>query len=517
VTLIALAFLLSANQSGAAVGDSFTDANFKYTVLSEEGTAGTVSVAKQSESVPSGTVAIPGSVTSGSVTYSVTSVEYNAFKDCSGLTDITIPGSVASIEGYAFRDCTSLKKIEVSQTNITYTAENGVLFTEDRTSLLCYPAGKEGEEYVIPESVTIIETGAFFSCGNLIRIVIPAGVNHINTSMILGCSNLTDIEVSRENKDYTSVDGVLFTENKASLVIYPAGKKSEMYTIPSSVSTIGFLAFDSCSHLTNIVIPNSVTAIEMGAFRYCTSLTNIVIPDKITRIDWAVFEYCTNLTSIKIPDKITSIGIAAFKNCSSLTNITIPNSVTNIGIAAFYDCSSLTNIAIPDSITDIGEGVFSYCSSLTSVTIPDSITGIGYMAFYNCGNLTNVVIGNGVSNIEGGAFRDCGSLTSVYFRGDAPEVGAEVFTSDPILYYIERTSGWTTPTWNGYRTAVWIPVEPPAVSFEVKEGKLILNYGGGSLEASSDLILWSPVEGAQEGKYEVDLPKTGKLFYRVAQ
>ncbi|HQC42522.1 MAG TPA: hypothetical protein PLV91_03520, partial [Verrucomicrobiota bacterium] len=69
VTLIALAFLLSANQSGAAVGDSFTDANFKYTVLSEEGTAGTVSVAKQSESVPSGTVAIPGSVTSGSVTY----------------------------------------------------------------------------------------------------------------------------------------------------------------------------------------------------------------------------------------------------------------------------------------------------------------------------------------------------------------------------------------------------------------------------------------------------------------
>lgn len=38
MTVIALAFLLSANQSGAAVGSIFTDDNFKYTVLTEEGT-----------------------------------------------------------------------------------------------------------------------------------------------------------------------------------------------------------------------------------------------------------------------------------------------------------------------------------------------------------------------------------------------------------------------------------------------------------------------------------------------
>jgi hypothetical protein len=60
-------------------------------------------------------------------------------------------------------------------------------------------------------------------------------------------------------------------------------------------------------------------------------------------------------------------------------------------------------------------------------------------------------------------------------------------------------------------------VEPPTLSSEVKEGKLILTYSGGSLQASSDLILWSPIEGAQGGKYEVDLPKTGRQFYRVAQ
>jgi len=59
--------------------------------------------------------------------------------------------------------------------------------------------------------------------------------------------------------------------------------------------------------------------------------------------------------------------------------------------------------------------------------------------------------------------------------------------------------------------------EPPALSFEVKDGKLILTYSGGNLQASSDLILWTPVEDALGGKYEVVLPVTGKLFYRVAQ
>ena len=50
-----------------------------------------------------------------------------------------------------------------------------------------------------------------------------------------------------------------------------------------------------------------------------------------------------------------------------------------------------------------------------------------------------------------------------------------------------------------------------------KDGKLILTFSGGSLQASSDLTHWNPVEGALGGTYEVELPATGKTFYRVAQ
>ncbi|MCK9316436.1 MAG: leucine-rich repeat domain-containing protein, partial [Verrucomicrobia bacterium] len=191
--------------------------------------------------------------------------------------------------------------------------------------------------------------------------------------------------------------------------------------------------------------------------------------------------------------------------------------VTSIGEYAFNYCGSLTGITIPDSVTSIGEGAFILCSSLTSITIPDSVKTIGVYAFEYCTGLTSAVIGNGVTEIADYAFSSCSSLESAYFKGDAPGLGAEVFTSDPILYYIEGASGWTTPTWKGYRTAIWGSEEPPALSCEVKEGKLILTYSGGSLQSSSDLILWSPVEGVQGGKYEVDLPKTGRSFYRVAQ
>jgi hypothetical protein len=161
---------------------------------------------------------------------------------------------------------------------------------------------------------------------------------------------------------------------------------------------------------------------------------------------------------------------------------------------------------------------FQSCGSLADITIPDNVTSIGYNAFELCGSLTSITIPNGVTSIGWGAFRYCGNLKTVYFKGDAPELGEWVFfDAAPILYYIEGASGWTTPFWNGYQTATWIPEGWPALSFEVKEGKLVLTYSGGGLEASSDLILWNPVEGALEGKYEVDLPKTGKLFYRIAQ
>ena len=216
---------------------------------------------------------------------SVTRIGQESFYLCKSLESVTIPNSVTSIGEYAFEDCSSL-------TSIT-----------------------------IPESVTSIGYCAFDNCSSLTNITIPNSVTSIGSFAFSGCSSLTNINVSDNNKNYSSIDGVLFNKDKTVIIQYPIKKDGTSYAIPNSVTSIGSCAFSRCSSLTSITIPNSVTSIGEYAF-----------------------EDCSSLTSITIPESVTSIGYCAFDNCSSLTNITIPNSVTSIGSFAFSGCSSLTNI-----------------------------------------------------------------------------------------------------------------------------------------------------------------------------
>ncbi len=239
----------------------------------------------------------------------VTELGYAAFHNFKNLVSIDLPDSITKIGENSFRSCSSLVSI------------------------------------TIPKSVTSIGNNAFLECSSLTSIAISEGVTSIAYNVFGGCSSLTNINVSDNNKNYSSIDGVLFNKDKTEIIEYPEGKESKSYKIP-----------------------NSVTSIRVDAFSHCSSLTNITIPDGVTSIGNDAFGYCSSLTNITIPDSVTSIGECAFYRCSSLTNITIPDSVTSIAYMAFYSCSSLTSITIPNSVTSIGEFAFSWCSSLTSIT-----------------------------------------------------------------------------------------------------------------------------------------------------
>ena len=130
---------------------------------------------------PEGTYSIPSSVTE---------IESWAFADCSGLTAVTIPSSVTEIESWAFFGCSGLKSFEVESGNKNYCAENGVLFTKDKATLVCYPGGKPGESYTIPSSVTEIERFAFSDCRGLTGVTIPSSVTEIGWEAFKGCTRL---------------------------------------------------------------------------------------------------------------------------------------------------------------------------------------------------------------------------------------------------------------------------------------------------------------------------------------
>ena len=176
---------------------------------------------------PEGTYSIPSSVTE---------IESWAFADCSGLTAVTIPSSVTEIESWAFFGCSGLKSFEVESGNKNYCAENGVLFTKDKATLVCYPGGKPEESYTIPSSVTEIGRFAFSDCRGLTGVTIPSSVTEIGWGAFSDCRGLTGV------------------------------------TIPSSVTEIGWEAFKGCRGLTAVTIPGNVTEIGREAFKGCTRL-----------------------------------------------------------------------------------------------------------------------------------------------------------------------------------------------------------------------------------------------------
>ena len=199
----------------------------------------------------------------------VTSIGKNTFRHCISLTEITIPNSVTDIGMYEFSGCTSLKEI------------------------------------TIPNSVTKIEYKAFNQCSSLTEISIPNSVTTIGICAFSGCSSLQNITVEENNREYCSVDNIIYNKNKTKL-IQCAITKAGFLNILEGVKSIERYAFEGCSSLTNINIPNSVTTIGEYAFNQCSSLTEITIPGGVTNIGEKAFIYCNDLTIYTSSDYVAN-------------------------------------------------------------------------------------------------------------------------------------------------------------------------------------------------------------------
>ena len=400
---------------------------------------------------------------------SLTTIEAGAFRDCSGLTSIAIPNSVISIGWNAFDGCTGLTSITIpnSVTSIGDFAFRGILnvvyfgtatgspweakavngyvdgcfvYSDATKTALLGCSSKATGTITIPNSVTSIETKAFYECTNLTSVTIPNSVTNIGERAFEDCHGLTSITIPNSVttigkaafQDCTMLTSVTIPNSVTNIGTYAFSNTPWDDNLPDGVVYIGNILYaykGTMPQGTSLIIKEGTTSISGGAFKDCSGLTSIAIPNSVTNIGESAFEYCYGLTSITIPNSVTTISEATFQGCYGLTSVTIPNSVTTMEKDAFFYCYGLTSVTIPNSITIIEDEAFAYCYGLTSVTIPNSITTVNRATFAYCSGLISVTIPNSVISIEDYAFSSCSNLTSITIPNSVTSIGGDAFTS----------------------------------------------------------------------------------------
>ena len=184
--------------------------------------------------------------------------------------------------------------------------------------------------------------------------------------------------VASGNKEFKSVDGVLYSDGGKTLFIYPKGKDDESFTVPDGVKEIDDSAFSDCEALESITLPDSLEKIGDSAFDGCKALESIKIPASVTEIVFTAFDDCEALCSITVArgnEEYKSIDGVLYSDGGKTLFIypkgkddefTVPDGVKTIGDYAFSDCNALESITLPASITKIGEYALS-CESLKQV------------------------------------------------------------------------------------------------------------------------------------------------------
>jgi hypothetical protein len=161
------------------------------------------------------------------------SIGYEAFAN-SSITSFKLVNDVNIIGKRVFAGANNLTTIEIVEASNNYSLVDGVLFSKDGQTLICYPGGKTNTTYEIPNSVVTIDSSAFYKNTHLNEITFGS-----NPSLeTIGLGAFSNSSISK-------------------------------FTIPSTVNAIGLCAFE-LTQLEYIIIPSGVNSVGMMAFMVTT-------------------------------------------------------------------------------------------------------------------------------------------------------------------------------------------------------------------------------------------------------
>ena len=393
---------------------------------------------------------------------SVEEIGEGAFAGCTGVSYITIPESVTKIGKYAFSGCTGMKYISINSkapeimaggdilqscpieafsyigtytdwTNSGWkyitclnTDEVGNYLGQKVSGKYFYGFTESGTSRSIADFVTGIVAKAFKTNGDMASLGLPASLSSYDRDVFDDCTKLQSFSISSSNTKYKVVDGVLYSKDGKTLIRYPIAKPGTSFTVPSTVTKIGYSAFYKNANLTKVVLNDPVAVIDEYAFD-ATHLTTIDIPGSVTTVNkYAFASISSTISKVTIRVADTTVDSTAFNgvtitdlcfggysddwNSSSwktaLTdkykNIHYWYWVSNGKLLEYFGYSK--GFAVPSGVTEIAAGAFSRSPQMNAITISETVTTIPASTFDALKSLTaiNVNANNTTFKSDGG-------------------------------------------------------------------------------------------------------------------
>lgn len=162
------------------------------------------------------------------------------------------------------------------------------------------------EELILPEGVETVLSLALENSG-IKRVSLPSTVRLVEPGAFID-SSVETIDVSPDNPFYTSVDGVLYTKDKATLVAYPPGRHMQHVDVPAGVREIGPLVFCSDWSLKSITLPFGLERIGAFAFSDCVYLEAVTLPPTLRELELGAFQNCVLLERINVPRQAVAVN-----------------------------------------------------------------------------------------------------------------------------------------------------------------------------------------------------------------
>ena len=421
-------------------------------------------------------------ITSLVIPDSVISIDKFAFYLCEGITSVVIGNGVQSIGESAFHLCVNLTDVQFGSN----------LKSIDKYAFY----GTKLTNLTIPDSVTTIGAEAFYSCSYLTSVTIGKKTASIGKFAFTN-SSLREINVDEENQYFSSKDGVLYSKDGKTLVLYPSSNENAIFAIPKGVSVIGENAFYGNIRLRKILTQDTITKIDSYAFAY-SNITSIYIHESVETIGTFAFSRCNSLTiyceapsqpsgwdANWNPDNCPVVwghthtyenGVCVCGKQSTYVEKWDISAIANDSVFAYlyedlenagyytlvikgngkmldwtsyeyypwYDYKdNILTVTVENGITNIGNSACHMLTNLSSVSIPSSVTSIGDYSFAFTVNLTNVTIPTTVTSLGNAAFTASG-LVNVLVPNSVVTMGEGVFGDCRQLVSVTLPNGLTS-------------------------------------------------------------------------